>query len=314
MTLTILPTLELSTELADLIKIADEYEKASLAPNTRRTYASMWKKFNSWCQSQNLSSMPAYVETIKIYLSSLGGKVSFSTIDCIIAAIEKAHEHTGMGIVGDPSVYKRVRKGMRRIHTDTQTLKQAKALSLVDLTLACRAFGNSLKALRDKALITLAFFGALRRSEVVVLDVEHIQFTEKGLILTFFQTKTSDEALRIYLTSTKDPSICPIRALKNWLLVSGICTGPIFQSLIKGNKLSFKRLTGRSVAKMMNNYFGKEYSGHSLRRGLVTAAAEKGTPMHKIQRLSRHKTANMVLKYIEQVEGFENSSSIALNA
>ncbi len=178
MTVSIFPQFELSTDLVDLIKKADEYEKAALSSNTRRTYATMWKKFNTWCQSYNLTALPAYAETIKLYLSSLGGQVSFSTIDCIIAAIEKAHEYGSISIIGDASIYRRVRKGLRRMHT--QTLKQAKTLSVIELTLLCRKLGTNLKDRRDKALITVAFFGALRRSEVSALNVEKVEFSEKG--------------------------------------------------------------------------------------------------------------------------------------
>ncbi len=314
MTPTVSTTFPLSSDQTELVNKAIQYERASLALNTRRTYAVMWKKFYTWCEEQQLGSLPASVETVSLYLSHLGGEVSFSTLDCVIAAIEKVHEQKGMSIQGDPNLYRRIRKGIRRTHKESQTLDQAKALSIIDLTLVCRQLGNSLKDLRDKALITVGFFGALRRSEAIALDVEHLEFNDKGVILTLLQTKTSDQAVRVYLTYTKDVTICPVKALKRWLCASQITSGPVFCSLIKGNKASYKRLSGRFVAKIMNYQFGKDYSGHSLRRGLVTSVAEKGIALPKIQQLSRHKTLNMVLKYIEHVEGFENASTINLGA
>jgi site-specific recombinase XerD len=314
MTLTIRPNFELSIDQAELVQKTMQYERASLAKNTRRTYSVMWSKFDDWCKQQNLCSLPASAETISLYLASLGGKKSFSTIDTTIAAIEKAHEYQGVHITGNLDLYRRVRKGIRRTHKEKQTLKQARALSLLELTLFCRQLGCSPLELRDKALITIAFFGALRRSELVELDIEHVELSEKGLALTLLQTKTSDQAVRVYLAKTKDESVCPVKALKEWLTNSNISRGPIFRPLTKGGKVKDSRLTGHAVSEIMKKYFGADYSGHSLRRGLVTSVAEKGAALHKIQQHSRHKTANMVLRYIEYVEGFENASAVSLGA
>ena len=166
----------------------------------------------------------------------------------------------------------------------------------------------SLGDLRDKALITTAFFGALRRSELVGLDLDHLEFKEKGVVLHLLQTKTSDEVVRVYLARTRDLLLCPMVALREWIEASGLFSGAVFRSLLKGGKISEKRLTGHAVAEVMKRRFGGEYSGHSLRRGLVTAVAEKGIPLHKIQQHSRHKSVDIVMRYIERVEGFENSS------
>jgi integrase len=304
----------LSIEQGDLVKKTIAYEQASLAKNTRRTYAALWSKFEKWCQKNLLSSLPASTETISLFLGSLGGIVSFSTINSVIAAIEKTHKQQGIAIVGNQDIYRRVRKGIRREHKEKQTLKQAKALTLVELSVFCRQLGGSLQDLRDKAMITMAFFGAMRRSEIVSLDFEHIEFTEKGIVLSLLQTKTSDEVVRIYLTRTRDPSICPVIALKNWITASKINTGSLFHSLIKGGTLSKKRLTGHALANIMKQRFGNEYSGHSLRRGLITAVAEKGAPIHKIQQHSRHKTVDIIIRYIEKAEGFEHTSAITLGA
>jgi len=288
------------------------YEQAALSHNTRRTYASMWKKFETWCQSHNLQALPASAETIALYLGSMGGEVSFSTLDTTIAAIEKIHEQKGLSITGNQDIYRRVRKGIRRSHKEQQSVRQAKALSPCDLAIACRQMGSSLKDLRDKALLTLAFFGALRRSETVAFDIEHIEFTDKGLVIKLLQSKTSDTAQNVYLSPTKDASVCPLHAMRAWLLAAGIESGPLFRSIGKGNKVSANRLSGHAVAAIMKERFGDEYSGHSLRRGLVTAAAESGATLARLQQHSRHKTANMVLRYVEAVEGFENTSAKTL--
>jgi integrase len=312
MSLTVLQNISLPSEQLDLLKKTIAYEQASLAANTRRTYASMWRKFESWCHANNLSSLPASAETISLYLGSLGGSVSFSTIDSVIAAIEKAHKNKGVQISGSSELYRRVRKGIRRAHKEKQSFKQAKALSIVELLLFCRQLSHNIIDLRDKVIITTGFFGGLRRSEIIGLDVNHVEFTDKGVILHLLQTKTSDEVEHVFLGKTKDASICPCNALQEWIQAAQPMTGPLIRSFIKGGKISDKRLTSHAISVLMKQYFGDEYSGHSLRRGLITALAEKGIPIHKIQQHSRHKSADMVIRYIEKVDGFDNAASNAL--
>lgn len=284
-----------------------KYEQASLSPNTLRSYKSMWKKFESWCITNHLASLPASAETISLYLATLGEHVRFSTLDSTIAAIEAVHEKANQVIKGDPALFRRVRKGIRRLHKNNQSIRQAPALTVLELKGVTCKLSTNLKDCRDKAVLTVAFFGALRRSEVASLDVEHIELTDKGATIHIMQSKTSDTKQSIYLSYAKDFDICPVRSLINWLSKSQLKNGAVFRSLIKGERLG-NRISGHSISNIIKRYFGKNYSGHSARRGLVTASAEKGTPMHVIQKHSRHKSANMVLRYIDETQGFSTSS------
>lgn len=115
----------------------------------------------------------------------------------------------------------------------------------------------------------------------------------------------------VYIAHAKDKDICPVKALKNWIEKAEIKEAAIFISLLKGGKLA-KRLSGHAVSEIIKQHFGNDYSGHSARRGLVTASAEKGTSLHIIKKHSRHKSADMVLRYIEDARGFEDSSVAVL--
>jgi len=305
-------TASLTPSQLSLAKKTAAYEQAALSPNTQRAYNSMWKKFELWCLENRCSSLPASTETIALYLGSLGGQVSFSTLDSTIAAIEKIHEQRGAVVSGNSSLYRRVRRGIRRTHKENQSTRQAKALSVEDLSGVIKEMSGTLKELRDRAMLTISFFGALRRSETVSLDVGNVEVSEKGLTITLLQSKTSDTAVKLYLAPVCDEDICPVRAFKDWIKMSGISSGPLFRPIAKGNKLRSERLSGHTVAILMKEYFGDEYSGHSLRRGLATSAAEAGTPITKIRAHTRHKSVDMVLRYIEEVEGFENSSAKSL--
>jgi integrase len=307
MTLITVPAFDLAFDQAELVKKTIAYESASLSPNTLRSYKSMWRKFEVWCVANNQSYLPASAETVALYISSMGESVSFSTLDSTLAAIEAAHEKANQAIKGEAALYRRVRKGIRRTHKDNQSLKQAPALTVLDLKGVCCKLGDSLSDCRDKALLTLSFFGAFRRSEVVSLNVEHLAFNEKGVTVSLLQSKTSDTAQQVYISLAKDQDLCPVKALLKWLEKAQIKEGAIFRSFLKGSKLS-GRLSGHGVSEIIKRHFGEKYSGHSARRGLVTASAEKGTSMHVIKKHSRHKSANMVLRYIDDAKGFEDSA------
>ena len=135
-------SLGLVNEGIELVKKTVGYERASLAANTRRTYGVFWSKFERWCEENGLCSLPASAETVSLYLGSLGGLVSFSTIDGVIAAIEKTHEERGVSILGNVALYRRVRKGIRREHKERQCLKSARALTVEDLVGFCGGVGG----------------------------------------------------------------------------------------------------------------------------------------------------------------------------
>jgi len=295
----------------ELAEKAQKYERASLSPNTERTYHSMWKKFEAWCHSHSLSSLPTTAENVAAYISHIGESVSFSYLDSVLAAIEWKHEGSGLTIKGDLSIYRRIRKGIRRTHAGNQTLKQAKPLSVLDLKVVCCQLGNSLTSMRDKALLTTAFFGGFRRSELASLDIDHIAFDEKGAIITLLRSKTSDTKQTIYLAKAKDKDICAVTALKDWMAcleeTANHSERALFRSFIKGGKIA-GRLSGHGVCEIIKKYFGEEYSGHSTRRGLATAAADAKTPLHILKKLGRWKGADMPLRYAEDSSGFEDSA------
>lgn len=305
----LVPKNENATLLANtnLIKKTFDYKQASKRPNTKRTYASLWGKFDLWCLDHGLCSLPASAEAISLYLGSLGGSVSFSTIDGSIAAIEDKHKEKGRSISGNQDLYRSVRKGIRNTHKENQTVKQAKPLTTLDLKVACCRMGDSLQECRDRAVLTVIFFGAFRRSELSALDRDHVQFNEKGMIVSVMQSKTSQTREDVYLSYAKDKDICPVTSLKAWLERAQITSGPIFRSFVKGGKVA-GRLSGHGVSEIIKRHFCAEYSGHSARRGLLTESAEKGTSIHVMQKHSRHKTANMLLHYIEKAKGFDDSS------
>ena len=103
-------------------------------------------------------------------------------------------------------------------------------------------------------------------------------------------------------------------SLKNWLNISKITSGPIFRRFLKGSKLSENRLTDQTVAILIKEYLNlaginsKNYSGHSLRSGFATSAAESGVEERNIMAMTGHKSTEMVRRYIKEANLFKNNA------
>lgn len=301
--------LVISSSSVDLIERAVAYEQASFSLNTTKNYQSQWKRFCIWCNERKINRLPTTTEAVCLYITEIAPKSSLSTIDVSIAAIEWHHKQAGAEIVGNPDRYRAVRKGISRVHREKSIQKKAKPLTTVDLTLLGRLACQKLADYRDKALIGLAFFAAMRRSEVVSIDVEHVEITPSGAKITLLQTKTSTKAVVITLSRAHNIELCPIHALEEWLRVSEITSGPVFRPIEKYGHLLDARLSPHSVCNIIKLRFGAEYSGHSPRRGLVTEEARRGISPYQIAKHSRHADFNVMIGYVEQEQAFETSST-----
>ena len=165
-----------------------------------------------------------------------------------------------------------------------------------------------LAGLRDRALLLIGFGGALRRSELVALDVADIEETETGLLVTIRGSKTDQERAGATIAIARGDVACPAEALRKWLEAAGIESGPIFRPIGKGGTLRTSRLTDRSVANIVKAYAGRAgfdasmFSGHSLRAGFLTSAAGKGASIFKMMDVSRHKSVDTLRGYVRDAE------------
>ena len=292
-----------------LVKRAIDYEQAAMASSTVRSYRSFWNGFVAWCKSQGICALPCSSEAICLYLSHIAPAVAISTISSVIAAIEYAHKHSGVEIIGDKDRYRNVRKGIKRTHTEKLIQKKAKALSTLDLAMLGKLEASTLIDIRDRAIIFLCFFAALRRSELVSLDIEHVAITSQGAEITLLQSKTSCAPTHIAVGRTHNPDICPVRALERWIEAAEIKSGALFLALTPTGRIYNRRLSAQVVRLIMSKRFGKEYSGHSGRRGLITEEARRGISPYQIAKHSRHRDFNVLIGYVEQEQAFETSSS-----
>jgi len=175
---------------------------------------------------------------------------------------------------------------------------------------------EDIKKLRDRSIILVGFSGGFRRNEIVSLDYDDLDFVEEGLKIQIRRSKTdqfgegSVKALPYFDTS----KYCPVISLKNWIEISKIESGPLFRRFVKGSKLSKNRLTDQTVALLIKEYLklagidSKNYSGHSLRSGFATSAAESGAEERSIMAMTGHKSTDMVRRYIKEANLFKNNA------
>ncbi|WP_244553018.1 site-specific integrase [Bradyrhizobium erythrophlei] len=177
---------------------------------------------------------------------------------------------------------------------------------------------DKLAGLRDRALLLIGFGGALRRSELVALDVADIEETATGLLVTIRGSKTDQERAGVAIAIARGDVACPAKALSEWLTAAGIETGPIFRPIDKAGTVRASRLTCRSVANIVKAYAARAgldagaFSGHSLRAGFLTSAAGKGASIFKMMDVSRHKSVDTLRGYVRDAELFKDHAGAGL--
>jgi integrase len=292
-----------------LIRLTAEYAKAAQAANTVHTYDSLTKSFKAWCNANNVMHMPASAEAVALYITSLARTHSRSTIDVAISAIEDYHRRHKRVISGDLNLYKDVRRGIRRLNKDKAVVTQAKALTMLDIATLRLLDPFKTMDVRDKAIILLLFFGALRRSELAALTVECVTVTHEGMQLVLLQSKTTDAPQTVTIGRAKDIEICPVVALERWLDISGITSGHLMASVNKAGVICSKSLSGQAIGDVMKKHFGDGYSGHSGRRGLMTEEAKARVNIYQMAKHARHSEINTTARYVEEEQAFETSST-----
>jgi site-specific recombinase XerD len=294
-----------SAELSTLVERTRKSLHDAVPPNTRRAYEGDLRRFAAWCTGAGLAAMPAAPGTIVLYMRHLadaGAKVS--TIDRALAAVCSAHKRAGHASPWEDPMVADMRVALRRELGARPTKKRAADDEILRKLLG--VLPPTLLGLRDRALLTLGWAAALRRSELVGLDVGDVTMAPKGLVVLIRGSKTDQERrgeeIPVFLSNLAEN--CPVRSLRAWLDASGIASGAIFRTLGRRGVLGL-RLAPAAVAERVQHWASvagldaTTFAGHSLRRGFITTAARKGKAMDSIQVVSRHRNLATLLGYIE---------------
>jgi site-specific recombinase XerD len=315
---TLLPTTEQALEMAEIAADAQDYVAASRAENTTRAYRTGWAQFTAWCDEHGVKALPAGSETVACFVADLAKAAKPATIDARLAAISAAHRAAGYDSPTAAEPVRLVRRGVRRTLGTAQ--RRVRPIMVADLRKMIEGLDTGVAGCRDHALLLLGFAGALRRSELVGLDVEDVTKGPDGLTVHLRRSKTDQEGAgrTVGIPYGSNPSTCPVRAWRAWLEASGIMEGPAFRSVNRHGRIGATRLTAQAVALVLKRHAFRagldpgEVAGHSLRAGLATSAAEAGIPERVIADQTGHKGTVTLRRYIREGSLFRENAASAV--
>ncbi|ADB42800.1 tyrosine-type recombinase/integrase [Spirosoma linguale] len=306
--LTILPTKE---ELAG--QTAAFFQKGlEGAANSQTAYVSDIEHLESWLAQHSLPVLPLTPATLATYLSDLATRHKWATVSRRLATIRKWHRlHKHPDPSGDEAV-KIVLDGIKRsIGTEPD---QAAAFDITAYKDRIRNIPATPSGVRDRALLLVCFAGAFRRSELVALNVEGVQFTRDGAVLTYQGSKTNQygKTEQKALFFSPDPDTCPVRALQDYINLLDRQIGPLFVRIRKGEQITTARLSDKQVARTTKEYIGDEYSAHSHRASFVTIAKLNGADDSQIMQQTKHRTRTMIDRYTRVQQIVKHNAAMKL--
>jgi site-specific recombinase XerD len=291
---------------------AAEFITASKADATRRAYASDWRHFTAWCAAHQQVELPAAPANVAAYLGALasaGAKVSTVRRRC--AAIGDAHRHGGYD---NPAAHAGVKATLAGIGRTLGAPPAKKAALTADLLArALRSIPQDLAGLRDRALILIGFAAALRRSELVALDVADLARHPKGLVITIRRSKTDQAGTGCAKAIPHGRKLRAVQALDAWLGAAKITAGPVFRG-VRGSKVLPARLCAHQVARIVQKRAAAAgldptlFAGHSLRSGYISSAAERGASLVSIAAHADHKKIDTTRGYVQIADAFRDHS------
>ena len=309
---------ELVTDIKALHEETLNNLKNSKAINTIRAYKSDFKDFGAFCVKHSFKALPTEPKIVALYLTYLSGKgAKMSTLRRRLVSISMMHRLKGHYLDTKHPVIIENLMGIKRTKGSIQ--KGKKPILINHLKAIINVINKEkieeIKKARDKAIILVGFGGGFRRTELISIDYEDLEFVAEGVKIIIKRSKTDQfgEGMIKGLPYFTNETYCPVVHLKKWIKISNIKDGPIFRRFAKGCSLTSNRLTDQSVVLLIKSYLelagieNKNYSGHSLRSGFATVSAESGADERSIMAMTGHKTTQMVRRYIREANIFKNN-------
>jgi len=293
--------------------------QSSKANNTVRAYKSDFKDFGLFCAQNGFKNIPTEPKIVSLYLTHLSTKdAKMSTLKRRLVSIGVIHKLKGYYLdTKHPAIIENI-MGIKRRKGSIQKGKKPILISALKVIIDVidQQKKEKIKKLRDRTIILIGFSGGFRRNEIVSLDYDDLDFVPEGLKISVKRSKTDQfgEGTIKALPYFDNAQYCPVISLKNWIDISKINSGSLFRRFAKGSKLTDNRLTDQTVALLIKEYLtlagidSKNYSGHSLRSGFATSAAEFGAEERSIMAMTGHKSTEMVRRYIKEANLFKNNA------
>jgi len=228
-----------------------------------------------------------------------------------VAAIARASGVDGHPLDTKHPAIRETLRGIGRTHGSRG--RKSAALTTAELKALSGACDDSLTGDRDRALLLVAFAGALRRSELVALDAEKLTWFEDGVKLLLERSKTDKEGkgAEVVIVYGRNEATCPVRALRRWLDNAGIRIGPVYRKVNKAGRVENRRLSEDAVRQILlrraaeagvKGTIGEPVSPHGLRAGFVTTAYRNGVPDEEIMGHTRHRSLTTMRSYVRRTK------------
>jgi site-specific recombinase XerD len=282
------------------------------ATNSKIAYDSDIDHATEWLTGNELPLLPMTSATLATYLSDLATEHKWATVSRRLASLRKWHR---LHQQPDPSFdegVKIVLEGIKRT-IGTEPL-QAPAFDIAEYKGSIRLIPATPTGLRDRVILLLGFSGAFRRSEIVSLNLEGVQFTREGAVISYSGSKTNQygKTEQKALFFSADPDTCPVRNLQDYIALLNRSNGPLFVRIRKGEQITEDRLSDKQVARAVKAFLGQVYSAHSLRASFVTVAKLNGADDSEIMQQTKHRTRSMIDRYTRVQQVVKHNAAMKL--
>lgn len=292
--------------------------KSSKSINTQRAYKSDYNHYINFCEKNSLEYLKPNTKTISMYLTELSNNnYKFSTIRRKLVSISLAYKLNGNYLnIKNPIIDENLKSIKRKLGNLQRGKKPILLNELNKIINSIDKNKSNIRKIRDKSIILLGFSGGFRRSEIVTLDIEDIEFLNEGIKIFLKKSKTDQYGDGFFkgIPYLENKTMCPVINLSEWIKVSNIKKGPIFRKISKSDKILDNRLSDQTVALIIKKYTkiagieNTNFSGHSLRSGFATVAASLGVDERSIMNMTGHKSSAMVRRYIRESNLFKNNA------
>lgn len=297
------------------VESARRYVDASTAASTRRAYESDWAIYRTWCIDRGYEPVPSPPEQVALFLAHEADRhMAVSTVERRLAAIgffHRAQRYPAPTAMEGAGVIQTTMRGIRRQIGAARRKKRPATDDLVRRMLDAIP-ETGLRNLRDRAVLAFGLASAMRRSELVAVEVGHLTRTDDGVEILIPRSKTDQDGAGHTIAIPRGLRLRPLAALDAWLRAADIHEGAIFRSLRRGGKVLERALTGESVALILKERAAavgldpRDFAAHSLRSGFLTSAAKSGASIFKMKDQSRHESLDVLAGYVRDADRFRD--------
>lgn len=304
--------------LAAAAQKAAEFVRDSIPENTKRAYMADWSAFSEWCRVNRAQALPADPRVVAAFIASESSRLRPSSLRRRLASITKMHRVSGHASPCGAEPVPSTIKGIEARFGAMVAAKAPATREVVEKMVAtCRT--DTFDGIRNRAILLVGYAGAFRRSELVALNVEDLEWSNEGVVITVRRSKTDQRGEGKRKAIPFVPGhLCAAKALKAWLEAGRIFDGPIFRPMARNEETRYCHLTPQSVALIIKGAAKAAglppgaYSGHSLRAGHVTEARAQGVSDADTMSLTGHKRIETLNMYDRRNNLFSKTSAAAV--